>query len=319
MMPERSRLRVALFLAGTATLISCASTTSVRRAPASVAPVSTIDAAVDAGTRACSCRIGVAARHVESGLAYDHLSGERFEAASVIKIAVLTEAMAAVREARLDLAERWTLTPTNKASESGWLRHFDAGLAPTWNDLALLMIGPSDNTATNAWIERLGIETINSRMASLGFPNLRLLSLLPWLEPSVPGPRWSGLRFGDATPGETAQWYSRVATGDLLDADSSSRIFRYLDAAPSRARIARRFSSAALWAGKTGTMSGVRNDSGILRTGKGRFVLVVFTDGSSDAADSAPIHPAAVAMGDIARTIVDEWSRNLPDVPGQPR
>lgn len=313
----RARLRAAVLLAGTATLLSCASTATSPRA--AVAPPSPIDAAVDAGSRACSCRIGVAARHVESGLAYDRLAGERFEAASVIKIAILTEAIAAANEGRVDLAERWTLSPTNKASESGWLKHFDAGLAPTWNDLALLMIGPSDNTATNAWIERLGIETINARMASLGLPNLRLLSVLPWLEPSVAGPRWSGLRFGDATPGETAEWFSRVATGDLLDEEASGRIFRYLDTAPSRARIARRFSSAALWAGKTGTMSGVRNDSGILRTGKGRFVLVVFTDGNPGAGESAPIHPAAVAMGDIARTIVDEWSRNLPDVPGQPR
>ncbi|MDQ5857891.1 MAG: class A beta-lactamase-related serine hydrolase, partial [Acidobacteriota bacterium] len=271
-----------------------------------------------AGARLCSCRIGVAARHLESGLAYDRRADEPFEAASVIKIAVLTEAMAAVRDGRVDLAERWTLTPRNKASESGWLKLFDPGLAPTWNDLATLMIGPSDNTATNAWIERLGIEIINSRMDSLGFRSVRLLSVLPWLDPAVPGPRWTGLRFGVATPGEVALWFSRVATGDLLDDDASRRIFRYLDTAPSRARIARRFSSAALWAGKTGTMSGVRNDAGILRTGKGRFVLVVFTDASPGGNESSPIHPAVAAMGDIARAIVDEWSRALPDV-GEPK
>lgn len=280
---------------------------------------SPIEAAIDAGARLCSCRIGVAARHVESGLAYEKNAFETFEAASVIKIAVLTEAMAAVGEGKVDLAERWSLTESRKASESGWLRFFDAGLAPTWNDLTTLMIGPSDNTATNAWIERLGIDAINARMRSLGFENIRLLSLLPWLDPSADGPRWTGLRFGLVTPHDVAEWFVRVARGELLDAESSARIFRYLDNSPSRARIARRFSSAALWAGKTGTMSEVRNDSGILRTGKGRFVLVVLTDGSPGVSDSAPTHPAVVAMGDIARAIVDEWSRNLPDVPGMPR
>lgn len=310
-------LRVAAFLAATAALTACASTAPAP--PASIAPSSPIDAAVEAGSRLCSCRIGVAARHVESGLAYDRRADEPFEAASVIKISVLTEAMAAVHDGRVDLTERWTLTPGNKASESGWLKLFDPGLAPTWNDLATLMIGPSDNTATNAWIERLGIETINARMESLGFANVRLLSVLPWLDPTVPGPRWTGLRFGVATPGEVALWFSRVATGELLDEDASRRIFRYLDTAPSRARLARRFSSAALWAGKTGTLSGVRNDAGILRTGKGRFVLVVFTDASPGGNETSPIHPAVAAMGDIARAIVDEWSRNLPDVPGQPR
>jgi hypothetical protein len=45
----------------------------------------------------------------------------------------------------------------------------------------------------------------------------------------------------------------------------------------------------------------------------------MLTDGSPGANDSAPTHPAVTAMGDVARAIVDEWSRNLPDVPGQPR
>ncbi len=321
MSAKRPVLRIAGVLGAAALLTACASTpsTTQKGGAARLHPASPIDAAVEAGSRLCACRIGVAARHIESGLAYDRLADERFEAASVIKLAVLTEVMAAVREGRVDLAERWTLTPGNKASESGWLKLFDPGLAPTWNDLVTLMIGPSDNTATNAWIERLGIEAINSRMESLGFPNVQLLSVLPWLDPDVPGPRWTGLRFGSAAPGEIALWLSRVATGELIHEDSSRQIFRYLDNTPSRARVARRFPSAALWAGKTGTMSGVRNDAGILRTGKGRFVIVVFSDASPVSNESLPIHPAVAAMGEIARTIVDEWSRTLPDTPGQPR
>ena len=92
-----------------------------------------------------------------------------FESASVIKIAVLTEAMAAVREGRVDLEGRWELTAANKADGSGMLLMLDPGLDPTWNDLATLMIGPSDNTATNAWINRLTVDAINARMQSLGF------------------------------------------------------------------------------------------------------------------------------------------------------
>ena len=288
--------------------------------PRSIAPISSaIDAAVDAGARLCACRIGVAARHVESDRAYERNAGETFEAASVIKISVLTEAMAGVREGSIDLSERWTLTAPKKASESGWLKFFDPGLNPTWNDMLTLMIGPSDNTATNAWIERLGIDRINARMESLGFRHIRLLSLLPWLDSTAPGPRWNGLKFGTVTPREVAEWLARVARGELLDAESSRRMFQYLDTSPSRSRLARRFSGAALWAGKTGTMSGVRNDAGILRTEKGRFILVVLTDGSSAVQENAVTHPAAVAMGEIARVIVDEWSRNLPDIAGEPK
>lgn len=311
------RLLRAGALFATLLCVACAGA-SVR--PVGVPPAgSPVAEAVEAGARLCGCRIGIAARHLESSRSWEHKASDRFEAASVVKIAVLTEAMAGVREGRVDLSERWNLTASNTASESGWLKLFDAGLNPTWNDLLTLMIGPSDNTATNAWIERLGVDRINARMESLGFREIRLLSILPWLEKSVPGPGWEGLRFGVVTPREVAEWLSRVARGELLDEESSRRMFQYLDRSPSRARLARRFSSAALWAGKTGTMAGVRNDAGILRTAKGRFVIVVFTDGSPATNESAATHPAAIAMGEIARAIVDDWSRDLPDLPGEPK
>jgi beta-lactamase class A len=282
--------------------------------------VSPLDARVAEASRRCGCRIGVAARHLESGLSYEHNGGEEFESASVIKIAVLTEAMARVREGKIALSDRWTLTEVSKADGSGTLLMLDAGLNPTWSDLATLMIGPSDNTAANAWIDRLGIDAINARMASMGFPHIRLIARLPPLARAhdTPPP-WAGFRLGSVTPREVADWMSRVARGELLDADSSQKIFEYLDKDPTRQRIARRFPSEMLWAGKSGSMRGVRNDSGILRTKKGRFVLAVLTDGSmADAASSAD-HPSVLAIADVANAIVDSWSRDLPDVTDKPR
>ncbi len=264
--------------------------------------------------------MGIAARHLESGRSYEHNAEAEFESASVIKIAVLTEAMARVREGAIALEERWTLSAENKADGSGTLLMLDPGLNPTWSDLLTLMIGPSDNTAANAWIERLSIEKINARMAELGFPRIRLLSSMPALgrgheEPSP----WTGLRIGTVTPRDVADWMTGVAEGTLLDAESSRRIFEYLDKDPSRLRVARRFPPEFLWAGKTGTMHGVRNDSGILRTKKGRFVLVVLTDGSRARAASSADHPSVLAIADVARTIVDFWSRDLPDVTDRPK
>jgi hypothetical protein len=110
---------------------------------------------------------------------------------------------------------------------------------------------------------------------------------------------------------------TQVAKGELLDPESSKKVFAYLDEDPSRLRIARRFPPSMLWAGKTGTMSGVRNDSGILRTKKGRFVLVVFTDGTK-AEGFGPDHPAVLAIADVAKAIVDGWSATLPDVTPKP-
>jgi beta-lactamase class A len=279
---------------------------------------SPFDAAVATAEARCKCRMGVAARHLETGRSYEHNGSSEFESASVIKIAVLTEAMAGVREGRVNLSERWDLTAENKADGSGMLLELDPGLNPTWNDLATLMIGPSDNTATNAWIRRLGVEPINARMAALGLSHIHLFGTIPMLsqKDEEPSP-WKGFRLGSLTPHDTAEWMTLVARGQLLDAESSRRVFEYLDKDPSRLRIARRFPPADLWAGKTGSMSGVRNDSGILRTKKGRFVLVVLTDGTK-AEGFGPDHPAVIAIADLARTIVDTWSKDLPDITEKP-
>jgi beta-lactamase class A len=300
----------ALMLAAVVALAACAS--------AGPTPASSLDDAVSTAEARCKCRMGVAVRHIESGRSYEHNGGAEFESASVIKIAVLTEAMAGVREGRVDLAERWDLTAENKADGSGMLLMLDPGLNPTWNDLATLMIGPSDSTATNAWIRRLGVEPINARMASLGYLHIRLFGTIPMLsqKDEEPSP-WKGFRLGSLTPHDVSEWMTSVAKGQLLDAESSKRIFEYLDKDPSRLRIARRFPPGDLWAGKTGSMSGVRNDSGILRTKKGRFVLVIFTDGSK-AEGFGPDHPAVIAIADLAKAIVDGWSRELPDIVEKP-
>lgn len=290
---------------------------------ASTRPVSP-DAAFDAKMaeleKRCACRIGVAARHLESGKSYFFRADDTFESASVIKIAILTEAMAGVKEGRVDLSERWTLSAEKKADGSGTLLMLDAGLNPTWSDLITLMIGPSDNTAANAWMERLGIENINTRMASLGFRTIRLFAPIPAYSRQTEKPSpWTGFRLGEIAPREVAEWMARIAGGELLDPESSARIFAYLDKDPTRQRIARRFDSANLFAGKSGTMTGVRNDSGILRTKKGRFVLAILTDRSKAVASSSADHPSVLAIADAAKVIVDAWSRELPDIVDKPK
>lgn len=304
-----------LLVSALAASLGCASAS-----PSAPAPVASLDAAVAEASRRCGCRVGVAARHLDSERSYEHNATETFESASVIKISILTEAMARAREGLVNLSDRWTLTAENKADGSGALLILDPGLNPTWNDLLTLMIGPSDNTSTNAWIQRLGIEAVNERMTALGFPNLRLLTTIPPLSSrdAEPSP-WTGLRFGTVQPRELAEWMRQVAEGRLLDADTSAKIFQYLDKDPSRLRIARRFPSRALWAGKTGSMRGVRNDSGILRTRKGRFVLVVLTDGSTADSASAADHPSVLAIADVAKAIMDAWSAELPDIVEKPK
>jgi beta-lactamase class A len=306
-----------LFTLGTAVALVAAACATTR--PGASPSTAAFDAKVAEASRRCGCRIGVSARHLESGRTYEKNADQEFESASVIKIGILTEAMARVRAGEIDLSERWILTDAAKASGSGTLLILDAGLNPTWNDLLTLMIGPSDNTATNAWIDRLGVDRINARMAGIGLGHIRLFAKLPALSRSAENPSpWKGFRLGVITPRDVAEWMARVARGEVLDSALSAKILEYLDKDPTRLRIARRFSSEDLWAGKSGSMSGVRNDSGILRTKKGRFILAILTDRSTSESPSAADHPSVLAIADVAQAIVDIWRRDLPDVTKKP-
>ncbi len=254
-------------------------------------------------------RMGIVALHVESGRELRWRDTETFEGASIVKLALLVEALARSREGSLELYERWPVPPRAVAAGSGVLDEFDPWLAPTERDLLRLMMALSDNTSANHFIDSFGEEAVNCRMAELGLAGIELVGRIPDLGSPEEIAAWEPL--GRMTPRDTAELWRRAATGTLLDRESS-RLAMRLAASPRTAnRIPRLLASrpGSSWAGKTGTMSGVRADSGVLTTPKGTFVFAIFADripaGGSLAANDA--------MGEIAREVVDEWSRDLPD------
>ncbi|MEO8587639.1 MAG: serine hydrolase [Acidobacteriota bacterium] len=255
-------------------------------------------------------RMGLVALHVESGRRLELNAADEFEAASVIKIALLAEAVAREQEGRLDLTDRWKLTSRNVAAGSGMLDEFDAGLTPTNRDLLQLMIAVSDNTAADRFIDLFGAEAVNARMAALGLPGIRLVGRIPssGKEPQ----KWPPL--GIMTPRDTAELYRRVATRTLTGPAGDRLLAKILTTQHTRDRLPRLLleDKGTAWAGKTGSYGGVRNDSGILTTKKGRFVLVSFSDGIPDAKGATAA--AVRAMGEIAAEIVNDWSASLPDL-----
>ena len=93
--------------------------------------------------------------------------------ASSIKPAILLELYHAAAARRLDLAEAAPL-PTPRVGGGGPLELVGDGSRLTWRDLAALMMSYSDNDATNALIERLGLDAIERRLQSLGLAHTHL-------------------------------------------------------------------------------------------------------------------------------------------------
>ena len=266
---------------------------------------------------ATGARMGIVALHLESGRRLAWNEKESFESASVIKLALLAEAAARISDRTLDPLDRWKISPRYVAAWSTVLDAFGPGLEPTNLDLLRLMVASSDNTAANRFIDLFGRDAVNRRMAALGLPEIRLLGRYPDRDPKETlDERGTGLKLGAVTPGAVADFYRKVATGALRDAETSRFALEILREQHLVDRIPRLLLGAKenRWAGKTGSMTGVRNDSGLLTTRKGRFVLVVLADRIPDGGADA----ATRTMGEIAKAIVDSWSADLPDVEPPP-
>src|SRR5258705_4529958 len=96
------------------------------------------------------------------------------QTASVIKLAILYEALEQVRSGKARFDDKIMLTKADQVQGSGVLLFFDAPLSLTLKDVLTMMVVMSDNSATNLVIDHLGLENIDARIARLGLKDTYL-------------------------------------------------------------------------------------------------------------------------------------------------
>jgi len=246
---------------------------------------------------------GVALRHVETGEEVMRDADSCYVLASVFKVPVLVEAFHQLHEGRVTLDERLTLHTADKNLPSGVLTFFEEGLRPSLRDLLTLMIIISDNTATDMVMKRLGKESINARMRALGLEEINVSmtvrdifeSVLPSADPTQDlakldleehqaGPRKDSLAYKLAapnnvgTPRAMTNLMQRIFEGTIPDRAAGDGALGILLLQQLNERLPRYLPAGVRVAHKTGTLSGVRNDSGIIYARADSHVIVtVFT------------------------------------------
>lgn len=120
-------------------------------------------------------RVSVALESLsDSSRRFYHRADERVAAASIIKVPIMVAAMKAAHEGKLDLEEIHILTDSEKVGGAGVLQTYPNRSRVSYADLIRLMITISDNTATNILISDLGRENINAHMIAWGLTQSRL-------------------------------------------------------------------------------------------------------------------------------------------------
>ncbi len=249
------------------------------------------------------------------------------QTASVIKLAILYEAMEQVREGKARWDEKMTLKPGDAVEGSGMLHFFDAPLTVTLKDVLTMMIIVSDNTATNLAIDRFGLNAVNGRMNSMGLKDTHLYKkvfkpatgLMPADQPKFglgkTTPRemgtliqWIGechLRKGTAPGAASALNFlpmddadravCEVGLGMLKNQFYQETIPRYLKGGDGTT------------ASKTGSLDAVRNDVAIVAGKSGPMVISIFTYDNADHGWTVD-NEAEIMIAKLAKAIVETWS-----------
>lgn len=266
-------------------------------------------------------QVAVFARDLKTGDVVALQPDVPVQTASVIKLALLWEAMQQIRAGKRHWDDKVTLTKENQTDGSGVLGFFDAPLTLTLKDVLSMMVIVSDNTATNVAVDTVGLDPTNAEMQRLGLKETRFFRKIgkPATSPIAEGEKRFGI--GRTTAREMNSLMQRIVTcqlsddGGITDQDRSIcavtlkmlRSQMYRDGVPRYLEMIDTSEDGSAIANKTGALDAVRNDVDAIATKNGLIILSIFTWDNADKSWTDDTE-AYLTTAKLAKAIVDTWS-----------
>ena len=195
--------------------------------------------------------LGVCVVDLAGGERIELRPDDAFPTASSIKLAILYELYRQAEEGRVDLAEV-TRPPAARVRGGGVLQELGERVSLTWRDLAVLMIGWSDNEATNLLIGRVGMDAVNRRLDALSLQHTRLRRQMMDLEAA---------RRGDenvSTPCELARLAALVGRAEGLPPERGRDLLAVATVPDDGSPFRRGLPEGQRAVSKLGSLEGVR-------------------------------------------------------------
>src|SRR2546426_2473176 len=276
--PEVTVLKKLFFLALLAVAVcapvpSCAQQVSQEKVPQEKEQVlwQKLEATISGVDRNLDGVLGVAVLDLTTGQKYFLHADEVLPTASSIKIAILAELYHQAQQGKLKLGDLYTLQSSDLVSGSGIAGALTPGVTRlTLRDVAALMISVSDNSATNVIIDRIGMDNVNALLDSLGLSHTRLRRKMMDIKAAAEG------RENTSTPREISQLLEALYNGKILNKQFSDDFFNLLSI-HKESYLPRLLPEDLRIANKPGELEGVRNDCGIVFTGKRPYALCVMS------------------------------------------
>jgi D-alanyl-D-alanine carboxypeptidase (penicillin-binding protein 5/6) len=262
-------------------------------------------------------KVAVAIKHLDNGAEYRYKADEAMPTASLIKLAVLVTAYRLADAGTLDLHRAVVLKPEDKVPGSGVLSsHFSPGAQFSVLDAIRLMIAFSDNTATNLVLDQIGLPTTAQTMEQLGFANTKIHAKVYRGDTSIFPERSKQFGLGSTTPAEMVRLLEQIHRHQVASDAACEAMMGHLFACEDKDLLMRDLPPGTKCAHKTGAVTAVRTDAGIIFAPSGPIAVCVMTDDNQDkrwVRDNA----AEVLCGKIGRIAYDHF--NPPGIAATPQ
>ena len=216
-------------------------------------------------------------------------ANEEFHAASTMKTPVMIEVYKQVAQHKLSLSDSITITTEFKSIVDGspyTLRATDdsdttiykaAGTKRTLASLVYDMIIWSSNLATNLVIDRVGAQNVTQTMRELGAKDIQVRRGVEDNKAFTQGLN------NTTTAYDLMVIFDKIATGKAVSPEASKAMITTLLDQKFNTAIPAKLPKTVKVAHKTGSLTGVRHDSGIVFLPDGRkYVLVLLSKDIKD-------------------------------------
>lgn len=196
--------------------------------------------------------------------------------ASMIKVFVMAAAMQEVHDGNLSLDEKLVIQEKDVVGGAGVITWYNTGESRSVRELISVMITDSDNTSTNMLIDRLGMDKINRYIKVHGYEDTVLAHKM------MIG---NGGRKNYSSVRDLGRLFSRLYLHQLVGENED----RFMESVLSNQKDRECFNTAlpdVSIAHKTGEVTGLYDDGGIIFGRQGDFVLVIMDEGYTSRGDT---------------------------------
>ena len=232
------------------------------------------------GTAPESTAVALAACHLESGETLSINGDGNFPSASTIKILILAALANAFDDGRLRPTDRVAVREELKVEGSGVLNWLETGLELSLRDHAWLMIAISDNTASNVLIDAVGLVQIAAIGKAIGVGETTLARMFMGRHAPPGAPR------NRATADGLVAILTAIENDIAASPEQCAWMRSLLEDQQHVDRLPRHLPEGVHYRGKTGTLTGIVHDCGVLYGPGGRVAIAVLTEGFANAYDA---------------------------------